>query len=173
MFRNFAVGTAHLLLALSVAAQDAKNAKESATVLKEGTELRLRFTQPISTKTAHTDDPVELALMEDLRVDGVTIARAGARATGIISHSKRAGMMGKGAELNVRLEHLMAEHGRVKLRGSRGREGEGKVGTAVALTVLFGPIGLIKKGKEIEIKEGTELKAYVSDDTPVPQTARP
>jgi len=35
-------------------------------------------------------------------------------------------------------------------------------------TVLFGPVGLIKKGKEIDIKEGTELKAYISEDFTVP-----
>jgi hypothetical protein len=29
---------------------------------------------------------------------------------------------------------------------------------------LFGPIGLIKHGKDINIKEGTPLKAYVADD---------
>jgi hypothetical protein len=38
------------------------------------------------------------------------------------------------------------------------------VGTAVALTVLFGPIGLIKHGKNVEIKEGTLLTAYVDQD---------
>jgi hypothetical protein len=38
------------------------------------------------------------------------------------------------------------------------------VGTAVALTVLFGPIGLIKHGKNIDVKTGTPLKAYVADD---------
>jgi hypothetical protein len=53
---------------------------------------------------------------------------------------------------------------RMRLRGSKGKEGEGRVGTAVALTVLFGPIGLIKHGKNVEIKEGTLLTAYVDQD---------
>ncbi len=38
------------------------------------------------------------------------------------------------------------------------------MGTAVALTVLFGPIGLIKHGKNVEVKAGTPLTAYVDED---------
>jgi hypothetical protein len=56
----------------------------------------------------------------------------------------------------------------MRIRGTRGREGEGKVGTAVALTVLFGPSGLIKHGKNVEVKEGTPLMAYVDQDFAVP-----
>jgi hypothetical protein len=34
----------------------------------------------------------------------------------------------------------------------------------VVLTVLFGPIGLIKHGKNVEIKQGSALHAFVADD---------
>jgi hypothetical protein len=36
------------------------------------------------------------------------------------------------------------------------------------LTVLFGPIGLIKHGKNVEIKTGQALKVFVADDVPLP-----
>jgi hypothetical protein len=36
------------------------------------------------------------------------------------------------------------------------------------LTVLFGPIGLIKHGHDIDIKSGSQLKVFVADDTPLP-----
>ena len=73
-------------------------------------------------------------------------------------------MMGKGGELNVRLEYLRVGTTKVRLRGTKGKEGDSKTGTAVALTVLFGPIGLIKHGKEIVVKEGAPLAAFVDDD---------
>jgi hypothetical protein len=73
-------------------------------------------------------------------------------------------MMGKAGELNMRLEHLTVGDQRVRLRGSKGKEGEGKEGDTVALTVLFGPIGLIKHGKNVDIKAGTSLAAYVDQD---------
>jgi hypothetical protein len=57
---------------------------------------------------------------------------------------------------------------RVRLRGTKGREGEGKTGTAVALTVLFGPIGLLKHGKEVKVQEGAPLAAYVDQDINLP-----
>ncbi|HTC41805.1 MAG TPA: hypothetical protein VK703_09545 [Candidatus Acidoferrales bacterium] len=34
----------------------------------------------------------------------------------------------------------------------------------MALTVLFGPIGLIKHGKNVDIPAGTPLTAYVDQD---------
>ena len=68
----------------------------------------------------------------------VVIAKAGARAVGTITHAKKAGMMGKADELNMRLQYPMVGDTRLKLRGTKGKEGQGKEGAAVALTVLFG-----------------------------------
>ena len=137
-------------------------------VLKEGTDVKLKFAQDLSSKTAVDDDPVNLVLDEDLKVGDVTVVKAGAKALGTVTHAKKAGMMGKGGELNMRLEYLLAGDTRMRLRGTKGKEGEGKVGAAVALTVLFGPIGLIKHGKNVEVKQGTPLLAYVDQDFTVP-----
>jgi len=91
--------------------------------------------------------------------------RGSSSAVGVITHAKKAGMLGKGGELNLKLDHLTVGDVRVRLRGSKGKEGNGKEGTAVALTVLFGPIGLIKHGKNVEIKAGTPLTAFVDENT--------
>jgi len=139
-------------------------------ILKEGTDVKLKFAQALSSKTAADDDPVNLVLDEDLKVGDVTVAKAGAKAVGTVTNAKKAGMMGKGGELNLRLEYLIVGDSRMRLRGTRGKEGEGKVGTAVALTVLFGPIGLIKHGKNVEVKEGTPLAAFVDQDFAVQAT---
>jgi hypothetical protein len=136
-------------------------------VLKEGTDVRLKFADDLSSKTANDGDPVNLILDEDLKVDDVVVARSGAKAVGEITNAKKAGMMGKAGELNLRLDHLTVGDQRVRLRGSKGKEGEGKVGTSVALTVLFGPLGLIKHGKNVEVKTGTALTVYVDQDTPL------
>lgn len=137
-------------------------------ILKEGTDVKLKFAQDLSSKTATDDDPVNLVLDEDLKVGDVTVVKAGAKALGTVTHAKKAGMMGKGGELNLRLEYLIAGDSRMRLRGTKGKEGEGKVGAAVALTVLFGPIGLIKHGKNVEVKQGSPLLAYVDQDFTLP-----
>jgi hypothetical protein len=36
------------------------------------------------------------------------------------------------------------------------------------LTVLFGPIGLIKHGKNVDVKEGTPLAAFIDQDYTIP-----
>lgn len=136
--------------------------------LKEGTDVNLKFAQDLSSKTAVEDDPVNLLLAEDLKIGDVVVAKAGAKAVGTITHSKKAGMIGKAGELNMRLQYLLVGDTHVKLRGSKGKEGQGKEGTAVALTVLFGPIGLIKHGKNVEIKEGTPLQAFTDETYELP-----
>jgi len=137
-------------------------------VLKDGTDVQLKFAQDLTSKTAAEGDPVSLVLDQDLKLGDVVVIKAGAKAVGTITHSKKAGMMGKAGELNMRLEYLIAGDSRVKLRGSKGKEGEGKEGATVALTVLFGPIGLIKHGKNVEIKSGTPLLAYLDENYSIP-----
>ena len=153
---------------VSTAAQDKPTEPPAKLILKEGTDVKLKFAQDLSSKTATDDDPVNLVLDEDLKVGDVTVAKAGSKAVGTVTHAKKAGMMGKGGELNLRLEYLLVGDTRMRLRGTKGKEGEGKVGAAVALTVIFGPIGLIKHGKNVEVKQGSPLLAYVDQDFTVP-----
>ena len=138
-------------------------------LLAEGTDVSLVFDEDISSKTAAEGDEVTLVLSEDLKVGDVVVAKAGAKAQGEVTNAKKAGMMGKAGELNVRLNYLKVGALKVHLRGTKGKQGESGTIGAIVLTVLFGPIGLIKRGKDIEfIKKGNALKAYVSDDINLP-----
>jgi hypothetical protein len=139
-------------------------------LLREGSDVSLKFAQDLSSKTANDDDPVSLVLDQDVKVGDVVVVKAGAKAVGTITHAKKAGMMGKPGELNMRLDYLITDDGRLRLRGTKGKEGDSKTGTAVALTVLFGPIGLIKHGKNVEIKQGTALQVYTDEDHSFPPT---
>jgi hypothetical protein len=140
-------------------------------VLAEGSDVQLTFDQDLSSKTAAEGDPVEFVLAEDLKVGNVTVAKAGCKAVGEVTNAKKAGMMGKAGELNVRVDYVKVGDVKVRLRGSKGKEGQSGTGAAVALTVLFGPIGLIKHGQNIDIKKGAALKVFVSDDTTLPPVA--
>src|SRR5665213_1928236 len=137
-------------------------------LLTDGTDVPLVFDEDISSKTATEGDEVTLILSEDLKVGDVVVAKAGAKAQGEVTNAKKAGMMGKAGELNVRLNYLKVGALKVHLRGTKGKQGESGTTGAIVLTVLFGPIGLIKHGKDIDIKKGNALKAYVSDDINLP-----
>jgi hypothetical protein len=132
--------------------------------LREGEDVSLQFAQDLSSKTAAEGDPVAFTLVDDLKVEGVVVAKAGSRAFGEVSKAEKSGMMGKAGELSIRLNYLKVGEEKIKLRGTKGKEGESGVTSTVVLTVLFGPIGLIKHGKNVEIKQGQAIHAFVADD---------
>jgi len=154
-------------------APSAATVPSGMVMLREGTDVPLKFAQALSSKSAAEDDPVAFILDEDLKVGDVVVAKAGSKAFGEVSNVKKSGMMGKAGELNVRLDYLKVGDSKIKLRGTKDKEGESGTTGAIVLTVLFGPIGLIKHGKNIDIPQGAPLKAYVADDIslqPVPPT---
>jgi hypothetical protein len=133
-------------------------------MLRDGTDVNLKFAQDLTSKTSSEGDPVTLTLVDDLKVGDVVVAKAGSKAIGEVTKAEKSGMMGKAGELNIRLDYLKAGDVKIKLRGTKGKEGESGVTGTVVLTVLFGPIGLIKHGKNVEIKQGQALHAFVGDD---------
>jgi len=133
-------------------------------LLKEGTIFPLKFLSAITSKTANEGDPVEFILDDDLKVGDSIVVAEGAHALATVTTAKKAGMMGRPGELSVQIQYLIAGGNRVHIRGTKGREGDSKTGATVALTVLFGPIGLIKHGKNVEIPADTPLTAYVDQD---------
>jgi hypothetical protein len=137
-------------------------------LLRDSTQVALKFAADLTSKTSHEGDPVELLLDEDLKVGDSIVAAKGTHAVATVSTAKKAGMMGKAGELSIQLQYLVVGTNHVHLRGTKGREGESKTGATVALTVIFGPIGLIKHGKNVEIPAGTSLTAYVDQDIWLP-----
>jgi hypothetical protein len=137
-------------------------------LLREGVEASLKFETDLNSKTAVDGDPVEFVLGDDLKVGDEIVVAKGAHATATVTNAKKAGMMGKGGELNVQLQYLIAGDNRIRLRGTKGREGDSKTGATVALTVIFGPIGLIKHGKNVDIPADTPLTAFIDQDIWLP-----
>jgi hypothetical protein len=138
---------------------------DSGCLLRDATEVTLKFAADLNSKTAHEGDPVEFLLDNDLKVGETVVVPKGSHAVATVSTAKKAGMMGRPGDLSVQLQYLVAGGTHVRLRGTKGKEGESKTGETVALTVLFGPIGLIKHGKDVDIPAGTPLTAYVDQDT--------
>ena len=129
--------------------------------------MKLKLAERVSSKNATEGDPVNFVLDQDLKVADVVVARAGAVAVGTISHASRSGILGRPGDLGVRLEYLRTDDARLELRGGKGKEGKGREASTVVLTVLLGPVGLVKHGRNAEFKQGTSLTAYVDRDTEV------
>ena len=141
--------------------------------IPEGTEVRIQFDEQLSSATASSGDTFSISTDEDIRLSDGTIIRAGYRGKGEVTSADKNGMMGKAGQLNVRLIYMKIGDMRVRLRASKGEEGKNAVTSTVVLTVLFGPLGLIKHGHNIVIPKGQTMVAYVDDDTDIPFPVAP
>jgi hypothetical protein len=131
--------------------------------LAEGTDVELQFAQDLGSSTSFEGDPVMLTLVKDLKVGDVVVAKAGSKAYGEVTKAQKSGKMGKGGQLDVRLEYLQVGNDKIQLRQTKAKEGEGGIKGA-----LSSPFGRIKHGKNVDIKTGDPLHAYVANDILLP-----
>lgn len=141
------------------------NAPQTKPVeIPDGAEIAVVTTETISSKTATEGDPVTFKVDEDFKVNGIVVITKGTLVKGYVSNAEKNGHFGKAGKLNIRIESTKTVDAQtIKLRASKGKEGEGKTGTTVALVVLFGPLGFLKHGKNAEIKEGTKIKVFTDE----------
>lgn len=158
-------------LAVTFAKQDPANTSQepakpaNVKVIPDGTEFTVFTTDEITSKTASEGDPLTFKVAEDVKIDGAIVIAKDSLVKGTVATAKKAGMMGRGGSLGIRVESAMTvDNQRLKLRSSKGKEGDDKTGTTVALVVLFGPLGFLKKGKNAKIAPGTTIKVYTDEE---------
>ena len=140
----------------------------SAVVIPDGTEFTVVTTEEISSKTATEGDPISFKVDEEVRIDGHVVIAKDTLVKGTVASAKKSGFFGRGGNLGIRIESAMTvDNQKVKLRSAKGKEGGDKTGTTVALVVLFGPLGFLKKGKQAIIKPGTQIKVYTDEEKKV------
>jgi hypothetical protein len=140
----------------------------AATVkIQEGTDFPVRFDEKLSSKTNTEGDRFTISLADEVRLPGGAVIPAGYKGVGEVTEAEKNGMLGKAGTLNVRFNYVKIGDVRVRLRGSKGREGKGSVGAVVVLAVLFGPLGLLVKGHNVEVKQGQIMTAFVDEDTEI------
>ena len=146
----------------------------AATVkVAEGTEVSIRFDEKLSSATSIEGDQFSVSLNEELELPGGVIIKPGYKGRGEVTSAQKKGFMGKAGELNVRLNYIRIGDNKLYLRASKGTEGKGAVGATIALTVLFGPLGLLKSGHDIEIKPGQAINAFIDRDGEIDLPAPP
>jgi biotin carboxyl carrier protein len=119
-------------------------------LLKEGTQVPLKFAGDVSSRYATPGDKVELTLVTDIKVGDVVVVKQGAKAFVVVTNAKKAGMLpGSVGELSLHMEHMTSGETRIRLRGSKGP--------------VLGAIGQMKHGN-VEVDEGTPLMAYVDEE---------
>jgi hypothetical protein len=141
---------------------------ETEVVIPDGTEFTVLTTEEITSKTATEGDLLAFKVADNVVINGHVVIAKDTLVKGVVANAKKAGMMGRGGSLAIRVETTTTtDNQKLKLRSTKGKEGDDKTGTTVALVVLFGPLGFLKKGKNAVIKSGTPIKVYTDEEKKV------
>jgi hypothetical protein len=140
--------------------------------LQDGTPVKLRLSQTISSADAKTGQEVPFEVMEDIQVNGVTVLPKGSTAIGVVTEAQSKRNMGRGGKLDMTISYARLTDGeKVALRAvkeSKGGSHTGAMTGAMVATSLIiwpaAPFFLFMKGKDISIPQGTEINAFVDGD---------
>jgi len=174
MKRTLRINTIQILAALIGLSliQSIAFAQTPQVKLEEGTEVRLKLMQAISSGTAQTGQTISFQVLDEVKVDGEVVIAEGAPAWGTITEAEGKKSLGRGGKLSIQIDYVKAVDGsKVPLRASSVNQGKGRgatVGAATAATaVVFWPAApflLMMKGKNVEIPRGHHIPAFVDGD---------
>jgi len=140
--------------------------------LLDGTPVRLRLSQTMSSADAKVGQEVPFEVVEEVKVDDVVVLPKGATAIGTVTDCNAKKSMGRAGKLNMSISYArLADQEKVALRATQDNKGGGHVGAMtgaiVATSIVFfpaAPLFLFVHGKDITIPQGTEITAFVEGD---------
>ena len=140
--------------------------------LFDGTPVKLRLSQTISSADATVGQEVPFEVVEEVKVDDVVVLPKGSTAIASVTEAEHKKSMGRGGKLNVNINYArLTDQEKVALRAVK--EAKGGSHTAamttgiVATAIVFfpaAPLFLFVHGKDITIPQGTEITAFVDGD---------
>src|ERR1700691_2690424 len=143
--------------------------------LEDGTPVKLRIAQTVSSADAHVNDRVEFEVLEEIRISGVLIVPKGGIALGTVTEAQPKRRMARGGKLEIVMDSVRLTDGeKAALRATKGGNGGGHTGAmtagivATALVCLVcAPLFLLMHGKDITIPKGTEVPTFVDGNMPL------
>jgi hypothetical protein len=138
--------------------------------LEDGTPVKLRIAQTVSSADAHVNDRVEFEVLEDISVSNVLIVPKGGIAWGTVTEAQAKRRMARGGSLEIVMDSVRLNDGeKAALRATKEVKGGGHTGAMTAgivATALIlwpaAPFFLFMHGKDITIPKGTELPTFVN-----------
>lgn len=142
-------------------------------LLPDGTPVKLRLAETVSSSTARTGQEVPFEVTEDVQVQGTTVIQKGAIALATVTDAEHKKTMGRGGRLDINIDSVrLIDNEKVQLRATAGGKAGGHTGAMtgamVATGVLFfpaAPLFLFMHGKDITLSKGLETIAFVEGDT--------
>ena len=134
--------------------------------------MKLRLSQTITSADAKVGQEIPFEVVEEIKVDDITVLPKGATAIGTVTEADHKKTMGRAGKLNMSISYARLTDGeKVALRAVKDSKGGGHVGAMtgaiVATSIVFfpaAPLFLFIHGKDITIPQGTEITAFVEGD---------
>ncbi len=138
--------------------------------LEDGTPVRLRMSQTVSSADAHLNDRVEFEVLEEIKVAGILVIPKGGVAWGTVTEAQPKRRMARGGKLEIVMDTVRLVDGeKAALRATKQAKGGGHTGAMTAGIVVTGllfwpaaPFFLFMHGKDISIPKGTEVPTFVN-----------
>lgn len=146
-------------------------------ILEDGTPVRLRISQTVSSADAHVNDRVEFEVLEEVRVNGVLVVPKGGVAWGTVTEAQPKRRMARGGKLEIVMDSVrLADGEKAALRAVKEGKGGGHVGGMtigiVAAAVVFWPVAplfLLMHGRDITFPKGTDVPTFINGDMKLDQ----
>ena len=135
-------------------------AANTQLVLREGTPVSLIVSEDLSLADVQQGKPVAFALLRDVKVGGVIVARAGSSASGEVDAIALMNNGSKTDRLPMQFLALQVGEVRVPLKASKKRTGEDEA----SYRPLNSAVAEARANKQIQIHAGILLTAYVASD---------
>jgi len=128
-----------------------------AFALANNTPIRVRLSKTISSATAHVGDAVELEVVEDVTVDGVTVLPLGSKVSGVIAAAESKKRFGHGGRLAFSITSItLADGEQVKVRCYQEASGSSNTSADAVLP--------LSSGKDVTIPKDVEFTALVDGE---------
>lgn len=146
-------------------ASESGGSRMGGVTVPDGTVVRLRLKQTVSSATAQERELLLFEAVEDVEVGGVTVIAGGAEGRGRVLRSQHRKSFGRRGRLEFSIEAVEAVDGQpIRLRAHPEHLGKDLYGTAGVVTLLTGPFGVFVKGKDVEVPAGTEYTIYIDGE---------
>ena len=131
-----------------------------ALTLPNSSVVPIKTTDQLMSDQLTTGQEVILSVAADVKVQGVTLIKAGAPAYGIVQEAKGSQMAGIPGKIVISVNSAVAIDGtNVALSGQFANAAKSEVGGTVAVGVILCPLALLNKGDAGVIPVGMQIRA--------------
>ena len=148
-----------------------------ATVLEDGTPLKLRLLHNVSSNDARVGDQVNFEVLEEVRIgDRIVIPKSGS-AWGTVTEAQGKRLVGGGGKLSLSIDNVQLANGeKAALRAvkeNRRTQASGGISAESNSHGTFDAMVGKVYGKDVMLVKGTEIVAYISGDVRIAPAVEP